>query len=486
MAAALFAMAIPIVLVRLLDQDTFGHYKQLFLIAGTAFAILTLGLPASLYYFVPRAASGEAGSFHRQTALLLSCLGLLGATLVLSGRPLLERFFDARVGPYVPWIALFIALSVPAALIPVSPMVDRRSRLAASLMITFDLLRSGALITAAVIWRDLLAVLVVACVAMAFQLGAVWAYLAWRPDGLRSQSSLGKLRTQLAYALPFAGTALIGLTRNKLHAFYVAGTFSAADFAIYAVATLNIPLIGQLSQTVGEVVVLENAEHHARGRRGEMRRVWHRATTILGLVLIPIFVVAEVFAPEIIRTLFGSPYEAATPIFRVFLLGLPLAIFLGSPMLRATRDLGTMVVADGISLGVTIAVLALLAGPFGPLGAVASLVAGRATFMLAASQRTARRLGLGVRDFLPWSTLARIFLLSAVGAVAARFLVDVIPLPVPVRLLLGGFLGTILFAAMAWFARLVPESERKLLRQLAERLQGRVAGGVTPPADVAE
>ncbi len=44
----------------------------------------------------------------------------------------------------------------------------------------------------------------------------------------------------------------------KIHAYYVAATFSAAQFAIYAVATLDIPLIGQFSRTVGEVIILES------------------------------------------------------------------------------------------------------------------------------------------------------------------------------------------------------------------------------------
>ncbi len=473
--AALLTMAIPIVLVRILDQTTFGHYKQLFLVANTALPLLSLGLPGSLYYFVPRSPA-ESQRFHVQTTLMLSLLGLLGGMAIALARGPLGELFNAPLESYLAWIALFAGLSVPASLAVISPMVDRRARLAATLLSGFDVVRSGSIIAVAVITGDLTAILMAACAAMALQVIAVLAYLAWRSEGEPWRPSAALLRTQLAYALPLTGTALIGLAQKKIHAYYVAANFSAAQFAIYAVATLNIPLIGQLSRTVGEVVVIENTEHHANRDLASMRRVWYRATHVLGLLLLPVFLLGEFFAEDVVRLLFGASYLEATPMLRVYLAMMPLSIFLGSPMLRATADLRVMLLADLAALGVTVASLIPLVARFGPIGAVASLVLGKATFMAVASRRTAHRLELGLRDFMPWAPLAGMVALGAATAWAAHEAVVRIGLPLAPRILVGAAVAASAYAAVAWVTGLLPEQEKQLVRARLRALRSGAGG----------
>ena len=473
--AALLTMGIPLVLVRVLDQTTFGYYKQLFLVSGTVLPLLSLGLPGSLYYFVPRSPE-DSQRFHVQTLLMLSIMGLVGGVAIVLARGPLSDFFDAPLSSYLAWIALYTALAVPASLLVTAPMVDRRARLTAILLTGFDLTRSGGLILVALITGDLTAILITASAIMVLQVIGVVTYLVWRGAGVSSTPTRGHLRRQLAYALPFMAAALIGLAQMKIHAYYVAATFTAAQFAIYAVATLDIPLVGQFSRTVGEVVILETTEQHSKRNLNEVRRLWHRATHVLALVLLPMFMIGEMFAPDVIRLLFGEPYAEAAPIFRIYLLLLPLSIFLGSPMLRATRDLGVMVAADTISLFVTLAVLVLLAGPWGVLGAVTSLIVGRATYMLVASRRTAMRLDLGVRDFLPWGTILQLLVLSAVVATLALLAVQRLGLSLLGRLLVGGTLAAVGYATVAWWMGLVAEAEKRLVRRRIAGIAGRFRG----------
>lgn len=470
MAAAVFTMAIPMVLARVLDQTTFGHYKQLFLIAGTASALLTLGIPGSLYYFVPRSPENSQ-RFQVQSATALFVLGLLSAATILAATPLIEGLFNANLGPYLPWIAVFTALSMPAELIPISPMVDRRTRLAAVLVTSLDLLRAALLICVGIVTRDLMAVVIASSVVIGLKVLSVIAYLGWRGKRYPTSDTPGLFKQQLAYSLPFAGTSVVGLLRNKLHAFFVAASFGAAEFAIYSVATLSIPLIGQFTQTVGEVVVLENAKNYAANRHNEMRRIWHRATYSLTLVLAPIFALAVVFSSEIMVVLFGSEYAAAGPIFRIFVLIIPLSILIASPMLRATADLKVMLAADVVSLGVAIVSLLVLIRPLGPAGAVSSLVLAKATFIGLASRRTARRLDLSLREFLPWRGVLAMFGLAFVAAALASVLTASLhPLP---RLLAGAVATFAGYSLVALSSKLLPASERQLIVQMLQSVTGR-------------
>ncbi len=457
--AGLLTIGIPLVLVRVLSQTNYGYYKQIFLVAVTAQSLLALGVPGSLYYFVPRERERPI-RYQTQSLVLLVGLGLVAGGLILLGGQAIQRLFHAELDAYVPLLALFVALSIPGSLIPTAPMVDRRARLAAAMVVGLDLLRAGLIIGAAIVTRDLLWIVVMACAAAAVQLGVTGAYLVGRSRWSDWRVEPGRIREQLRYVLPFSGAAAIGFARNKLHAYYVAASFSAAEFAIYAAATLNIPLIGKLSQTIEEVVVLENAGHHARGSKDEMRRVWHRASHLLGLIMIPAWLITEAYAPELVRLLYGDAYSAAAPIFRVYLGILPLSVFLGSPMLRAAGDTRHMVVTDTVAMLAVVGTLVALTGPLGPLAAVMSLVIGKATYMLVAAGRTAFHLGLGVRALLPWGKLAGTVTVAAIAGFGSAELAHRLGLAGSVKLVAGVMAAGLFYAAGVWVVGLVPESEK--------------------------
>src|SRR5687767_8998257 len=73
---------VPIVLVRMFDQATFGTYKQLFLIYGTLFGLAQLGVAESLYFFVPRRPA-YAGR-HAANAVITLVIAGLGCAVALT------------------------------------------------------------------------------------------------------------------------------------------------------------------------------------------------------------------------------------------------------------------------------------------------------------------------------------------------------------------------------------------------------------------
>ncbi len=475
---AAVTMAIPLVLVRVLDQATFGMYKELFLVGATAVTVLQVGVPASLYYFVPRE-EDRSQQFLVQSFVLLLLLGAGAAGAMISLEPLLTSFFDAPLGPYVGWLGLYTALALPASLLKVAPNVDRRARLAALVVAASDALRGLVIVGAAAATGTLTGVLVASCAVMGLQVLGVTGYLAWRGRATGWSLDPALLRKQMKYALPFAAAIVVGLARDRLHSYVVAASFGTAQFAVYSVATIRLPFIGKLQQTVGEVSILDNSEHFAEGRPEEMRAVWHRATYALALVLLPIFALAEIYAGDAIRVFFGADYASAAPIFRVYAVKIPILILLSSAMLRATADLKVMLGADALSLGVTVGVLFLLVEPLGPLGAVVSLIVGRAAFALFAARRVLRRLGVPLGRFLRWGRMAAVLAVAATAAGGSAALLAAAP--TPVRLFGGSALAVAAYAAGVWHAGLVPSEEREMVRSFSARvwdtLRGALASG---------
>src|SRR6185436_6028773 len=73
---------LPVVLVRCLDADAFAHYRLLWLAVGTAMAVVTMAVPGSLYYYLPRSDEPEKRLYINQTLLFLAIAGTLAAWAV--------------------------------------------------------------------------------------------------------------------------------------------------------------------------------------------------------------------------------------------------------------------------------------------------------------------------------------------------------------------------------------------------------------------
>lgn len=468
-----FAIAVPIVLVRVLDQQTFGQYKQIALLSATAVGALSLGVPGSLYYFVPRNPRSSQSLLVRSFLLLVG-VGAVAGLVVLLAAGWLDRAFSAPFSSYRLVVALLIAISIPESLVEVVAVVDRRARLAAAATGVFEAMRS-ALVVAVALWtRELTLVLVAVVLGLCLRLLSLVAYLVWRRREHADDREPAATGAQLRYALPFHSAALVGMARDQLHAYFVATQYATAQYAVYAVGVTPLPFLDKITQSVAEVVVVDASKNFALGRLDEVRRVWWRGSYGIALALVPAFVICEIFAADILTFLYGADYAASAPVMRVYLFVLLLSIPLSSVLLRASASPRAMIAADLLSLvgAISTLFLAATATSLGPLGAVLSMVVGLAVFHAVAGYTVARRVGVGLRTFLPWRDLGRLFALCLAGAGLAGLATW--PLPPVLRAVLGPALSGGLIGAALWRSGLLPDAERELVRSLLRKLADRL------------
>src|SRR5260221_708763 len=72
-----FQFLLPVVLVRFLDTAAFGQYRLLGLEVGTVMAVVTMAIPGSLYYFLPRSEGATKRLYINQALVFLAAAGLL-------------------------------------------------------------------------------------------------------------------------------------------------------------------------------------------------------------------------------------------------------------------------------------------------------------------------------------------------------------------------------------------------------------------------
>lgn len=480
---AAFALAVPIFLARSLDPMSFGQYREIALVSLTAVMALSLGLPASLYHLVP-ASRPDAQAYLTQTAVLMGAAGVLGGAAVALALWMEPDLFGGALTPYALWMFGLIALATPAQLADVAPVVDGRARITVALVAAVDGARGVLLITLAALTRRLDVLLAVLCAVAVARLVFLTGYLRRRPRDMPPPAPTRTLARQLTYALPLYAGILLSITRDQLHSFFVALRAPASEFAVYAVGTLEIPILAHLATSVAEVLLLRNSDAFVNGRLRDLAAGWHRAMQGLASLVLPIFVLLELYADELVRLLFGESYAGAVPVFRISLLTVPLSILMTSSVLRALAELRVLVVGEVASLLTTCAVLIGWGDRTLFTAAISSLVAGRLAYHLVALWRISDRMPLGLATLLPWRALVCIAL--AAGAAGGVGLVVASPLPFWARPFVGGAVALALYVPLVWRTGLLPEAERGLVRRWLARALGRAAAepeAAAAPAD---
>ncbi|TMB39474.1 MAG: hypothetical protein E6J62_02025 [Deltaproteobacteria bacterium] len=304
-AATVLGFGLPLLLVRLLDQTSFGVYKQVWLVATSAFLMLQMGLTASLYYFLPRR-DGNGAAYLTQSLASVTVFGALGAFGVYLARFALARHFNTPelAGYAVPMALLAFTLT---ATTPLEPALLARGQVKLSAATNFvsEIVRVVASIIPLLLGYGLK--------------GFFWAYVAHgvlrciacvvlliQTGGPRIDWKL--FRGQLAYALPFGAAILFETPQRSLHLWAVGGTVGAAAFAIYSQGCFQIPIVNLLYSPISDVLQVRLNEP---GGRGHAVHLFHDANLRLAVILLPFTACMVAAGSLFIPALFTHQYDAS-------------------------------------------------------------------------------------------------------------------------------------------------------------------------------
>ncbi len=472
------AIVIPLTLVRLFDKTDFGLYKQVFLAIDTIGPFLGLGLTASVFYFVPRDEEGGQAYLVQALALLLLAGGV-GALVTLATADRIARVFgDPAMAVLLPIAALIILFQIPSRLATFAPIADRRPVLAGIVFSSGEVARALLIVGCALWFRTVEAVLWAVVVIPTMQVIAYIVYLKYRTTGPVLRWNSRSLIAQLRYSLPFWIAVLAQMGLMKAHQWVVTTEASAEDFALYSAGIFQIPIAYLLAQSVSEVMIVRASAAVKDGDTATLRRVWMNATTGLSAVLLGVWAVLLAFSHDFIYVLFTPEYIEALPVFRIFLLSIPLMIVVDHGILRATGDTGYLLRMEVLGLLTSVLALVVLTPLNLLVGAVSAYVIGLAAARSAGLYKVAQRLDVGMMDLLPKVAILQSLAIAGVVGITTRLAVSWID-PAFLRLGLGSALfGALYFAGIVRLG-LVPKGS---LRDVLGRLGGRTSAEDDVPA----
>ena len=149
-----FSIALPLLLVRRMDREEYGLYKQAFLMVTTAMTVLPLGVPMSAFYFLPRESTRRRETVLNIVLFHVAMGALACGALVLYPSILTAIFHDTRLAPYSAWIGVTILFWITGAFLDIVPVANDEVRLASAFIIGIQASRALIFVGAAVAFRN--------------------------------------------------------------------------------------------------------------------------------------------------------------------------------------------------------------------------------------------------------------------------------------------------------------------------------------------
>ena len=409
-----FGFALPLLLVRRLSQTEFGLYKQVFLIVGTAASILPLGFSMSAFYFLPRE-SERKGAIIVNIVLFNFFVGGLALLMFVLRPSLIETIFNSpALMPYAPLIGLLILLWVTSYFLEISALANQELGLSTIFIIGAQLTKTTLLLTAAINFPTVRALLYAAIIQGGLQMIVLLFYLRSRYGQFWHEFDWSVMRRQLGYTLPLGSAALLYVVLTDLHNYFVSYRFGPEAFAVYAIGCFSLPLVAIIGESFGPVMITRISELQNEGKTREIVQTLAGAMRKLAAIYFPLYALLLVVGREMIEFLFTEQYLGSWPIFAINLSLLPFLILVADPIIRAHAEHRFFLLKVR---AVTIVVLftALLFGTkyFGLVGAISVMVGVSIIDRLIEAIKAWRIVNVTWRD---------IFLIKDVGKVAVATL----------------------------------------------------------------
>jgi O-antigen/teichoic acid export membrane protein len=469
------AVALPILLAHKLTAGALGLYKQVFLVVNTALNVVPMGFGMNVYYFLPRERE-RRGAVVLNTILLLSAAGLLAGLLVTLWPGVLFLVSkEPEIQHYSPLIGATILLWIPCALVEMLPIANQELKLAMTVSIGAQILRTGLFLAAAIFWGTVASLIWAAILYGALAVGIFFYYLTVRFPGFWRRIDFKLFGEQLSYAAPLGLMGIVWYFQYDLHNYFVSNQFGAAAFAVYSIGCFQLPVLQLLSEATSSVLISQMAVLQRENQTDQMLFLSLRSTRKLAAVVFPVYAFLMVTGLQFIEFLFSARYAGSWPIFRINLTLLPLGVLLLDPIARAYAEYRYLL----LKLRVVFFVLLLAAlwwsiPRFGMIGAISSVV------ILGVADRAiqtwifGRALHFGRRHLPQLADTAKL----ALSAAAAALLTLGVRLlmagsrPILVLLVCGAVFTPAYVLAVKLFGVVEPDEMQFLLRALLSPLQG--------------
>jgi O-antigen/teichoic acid export membrane protein len=455
---------VPLVNVRTMTKEEYGYYRQFWLLYETLTPILILGFPRSLLYHLPRVDSrSERSTYITQTVLFLVFGSLIAMVIYAVMATTLGEGLGATARAFYWRLSFFTLFMVVSDYMEVLFVAQGQPIAQSVYHATVWGLQAVVVIITSYLWGDVSTIVwALAFFGMARFLFSL-TYTHNRFGFSLGSISWRSIREQAAFAVPVGLTGIAVTFVTQTDKFIVTRYLGREAFAVYSVGAFQIPLVGILQTSVGNITFPLLSQYQKSGHYAAMAELSRRTLLKTSVLFLPVFVFLEITARPFITILFTEEYAAATPVFMVYMfLFLRSSVETGAIVQAFNRThflLATFIVGFVLNVPLGIALLHWL----GPIGVALATLITMTLISAAGLWYSARLVGSSVRYLFPVVELGKRVLVAAVPGVVMWLLYRKYPVTTFVELAAAGVIYFAMYAMLCAWTKLVRVNDLKSL-----------------------
>lgn len=411
----LLTLVSAMLLARIRTLEENGIYSELLLVINLATAIIMLGLPNSINYFLTRAESKDDKNRFLSLYYTLSTVlsAVLGVVLVALLPLWISYFNDQNLKQFAFFLLLFPWAKVVTASVENVLVVLGKSKT----LVWYRISNSICLLLIILfIWLTktsfMLYMILYVIVEGAYAIAVYW--LAAKYTGkLHWTIDKGLIKSVLVFSIPLGLASVVGTLNIEIDKLMIGHLLSTEELAIYTNASKELPLT-IVATSLTAVLMPKMVKLFQQKRNEEAVAIWRDVTTISFAIMAFFGIGMAVFSTDAMILLYSEKYAPGGPVFAVYSLSLLLKCTYFGIVLNTTGKtrivlysaLGTLVLNTIMNI-----VFYKLMGVSGP--ALATLMSGviMGTFQLVFSSRF---INVKFSQIFPWKNMGLIVLLNIV------------------------------------------------------------------------
>lgn len=410
----------PLFLVRMLDVETYGKYREFLLYSMVLASILGLAIKDNLIYSIPRhpEKTPQAAS---QTIAMLLITTLSGLAIFFLG----QSFFMSRASFDFTWpLILYVFFFLNFDILENYWIARQQPKYVLAYTSTRTLVRVLIVLITTYLTQDLLTILYAIITFEALKCLFCLATLS-RIGAITVNGDKTLFKDQWQFIVPLSGAGLLYFVNEKAGHLFISTALGASALAVYTIGTYQLPITTIIRSAVADTLFPEMVRYAKEGSEKGLD-LWKDATMYYCLLVFPVFIALFMFAEQFVTTLFTAKYAAAVGVFQIALFVMLRQCFeMGTP-LRAVNSNKPLLLGNLAAIVVHLPLLYLLTRQIGIEGAAIAWITADMLVALFLARAIMKRYGLSLRQFARWRQIG-LFAVAAIAATPPLFIPMVFP-----------------------------------------------------------
>lgn len=321
------SMVTCMLLSRFRTFQEYGTYSQMLLVVNFFTALLMLGLPTSINYFLARADTRKERKNFLSVYYTLSTIlsMIIGFVLVLL-IPFIEKYFNnSLISRFYYFLALYPWASIISSSIENVLVVFKKT---AFLMI-YRIINSVAMLSIVFIVQWLgygfnTYIIVFVIINSIFGM-SVYIIASRLSGGLTISFDKKMIRDLFAFSIPMGLATVVGTLNIEFDKFFIGYFVSTEQMAIYTNASKELPL-SIIAISITAVLLPQLTRMIKNNKIEKAIELWGYATEVALIIIVFIVFVVFAFAEDAMTVLYSSKYLPGVSVFRIYILVLLLRV----------------------------------------------------------------------------------------------------------------------------------------------------------------